>query len=207
MRYVLWKESCGRGKYTEGHVSSERGVAGDREGFAEKVTGKLGVECLFHRPKAEMSQMASPFTTVSPTEKVLNLNWMIFWVQNVKLSGKLGEFILSWSSGGVWIGIFSTDCPGKNPLMNPVKIQINTSLKYSFVLFPCQEVYVSGWGVVPWASASYGKQLSWRERHHSDWSQGALPVAFSSACESDKLHVPWTSLLTQILIHSSQKWK
>lgn len=128
-------------------------------------------------------------------------------LKNFKLSGKLGEFILNWSFGGGWIGIFSMDCPGKNPLMNPVKIQINTSLKYSFVLFPCQEVYVSGWDVVTWGRASYGKQMSWRECHRSDWSQQVLPVAFSSACEPDKLHVSGSSPLTQILTHSSQKWK
>lgn len=30
--------------------------------------------------------------------------------------------------------------------MNAVKMQINTSLKGSFILFPQEEVYLSGWG-------------------------------------------------------------
>ena len=41
---MLWQKDYDRGKYTKGHVSSEKGVARDREGFIEKVRVKLGLE-------------------------------------------------------------------------------------------------------------------------------------------------------------------
>lgn len=116
------------------------------------MTVKLGVECLFHLPKAEMSQMTSRFTSV------LNGKGVEF-----ELDDFLGLKILSFQKvgrvklvfGGGWIEIFSLDCPEKSHLMIPIKIQINTSLKYSFIVFPCEQVYVSGWDV-----ASYRKQMS-----------------------------------------------
>lgn len=52
----------------------------------------------------------------------------------------------SWGSGrGVG---WDLDCglPWESTLMNAVKMQINTSLKGSFILFPKEEVYLSGWG-------------------------------------------------------------
>ena len=36
--------------------------------------------------------------------------------------------------------------PWESTLMNAVKIQINTGLKGNFILFPYEEVYLSGWG-------------------------------------------------------------
>lgn len=41
--------------------------------------------------------------------------------------------------------------------MNAVRVQINTSLKYCFILFPCEGVYFSGWGVAIKDQASYWK--------------------------------------------------
>lgn len=117
-------------------------------------TGKLGVERLFCHQKAGMSHLTSHFTTVSSTEQVLSLNWMLSWVVKYEASRKVGRVRIKIGLGE-GIAIFTTDYPGRSTLMNVVNIQINTSLKHSFRLLPCEEVYLSGWGAAVKDRASH----------------------------------------------------
>lgn len=100
--------------------------------------------------------------------------------------------------------------------MSVGKIQINTSLKGSFILFPCEEVYLSGWGEAVKDHASYWKaeeQLVSEKAEVNPTGQtkvNELSLGISLCQWVQETVCPLctgASSLTPILTLSSQKWQ